>query len=71
MQGRILPAVPPGSAASVFAIFGENKQLQYVGFSKDLRNSLRTVFGRRPDKAHFYKRVLFAYIDLDLYMYSL
>jgi hypothetical protein len=41
----------------VFAIYNESKQLQYVGFSKDLFNSLRTVFSRRPDKAFFYKAV--------------
>jgi len=51
----IEPEVPEGTAASVFAIFDEGKKLQFVGFSKDLRNSLRTVFSRRPDKAFFYK----------------
>jgi hypothetical protein len=55
MQGGINPEVPEGTQASVFAIFDEGKKLQFVGFSKDLRNSLRTVFGRRPDKAFFYK----------------
>lgn len=54
-QGMIEPEVPAGTAASVFAIFDEGKKLQFVGFSKDLRNSLRTVFSRRPDKAFFYK----------------
>ena len=51
----IEPEVPAGTAASVFAIFDEGKKLQFVGFSKDLRNSLRTVFSRRPDKAFFHK----------------
>lgn len=55
LQGMIEPEVPEGTAASVFAIFDESKKLQFVGFSKDLRNSLRTVFSRRPDKAFFYK----------------
>lgn len=54
-QGMIEPEVPAGTAASVFAIFDEGKKLQFVGFSKDLRNSLRTVFSRRPDKAFFFK----------------
>ena len=39
----------------MFAVFDEAKKLQYVGFSKDIRNSLRTVFSRRPDKVIFYK----------------
>ena len=39
----------------MFAVFDESKKLQYVGFSKDIRNSLRTVFSRRPDKVFFYK----------------
>ena len=39
----------------MFAIYDEAKKLQYIGFSKDLYNSLRTVFSRRPDKAFFYK----------------
>ncbi len=55
MQGYINPEIPEGTEASVFAIFDENKKLQFVGFSKDLRNSLRTVFSRRPEKAFFYK----------------
>lgn len=55
MQGYINPDVPDGTEASVFAIFDENKKLQFVGFSKDLRNSLRTVFSRRPEKTFFYK----------------
>ncbi len=55
LQGMIQPDVPEGTAASVFAIFDEAKKLQFVGFSKDLRNSLRTVFSRRPDRAFFYK----------------
>lgn len=54
-QGYIDPEVPEGTEASVFAIFDQNKKLQYVGFSKDFRNSLRTVFGRRPDKVFYHK----------------
>ena len=57
-QGLIDPAAPEGTAASVFAVFDEGKKLQYVGFSKDIRNSLRTVFSRRPDKVFFYKCAL-------------
>lgn len=55
MQGLIQPSIPSGSEAAVFAVYNDRKQLQYVGFSKDLYNSLRTLLGRRPDKAFFYK----------------
>ncbi|KAL3161552.1 hypothetical protein ABBQ32_010419 [Trebouxia sp. C0010 RCD-2024] len=54
-QGLIQPLIPSGSEAAVFAVYNDRKQLQYVGFSKDLYNSLRTLLGRRPDKAFFYK----------------
>ncbi|KAG0631205.1 hypothetical protein M758_1G235300 [Ceratodon purpureus] len=54
-QGRIQPPVEPSTAASVFAICDSNKKVQYVGFSKDVRNSLRLLMGRRPDLCHFYK----------------
>ena len=55
VQGLIQPSIPEGSEAAVFAVYNDRKQLQYVGFSKDLYNSLRTLLGRRPDKAFFYK----------------
>lgn len=55
VQGLIQPLIPSGSEAAVFAVYNDRKQLQYVGFSKDLYNSLRTMVGRRPDKAYFYK----------------
>lgn len=55
MQGYIDPPVPEDTEASVFAVFDSNKKLQYVGFSKDLRNSLRKLFGRRPDKVYYHK----------------
>ena len=55
MQGLIQPMIPSNSEAAVFAVYNDRKQLQYVGFSKDLYNSLRTLLGRRPDKAFFYK----------------
>lgn len=58
MQGLIQPLIPGGSEAAVFAVYNDRKQLQYVGFSKDLYNSLRTLLGRRPDKAFYYKYVL-------------
>lgn len=47
-----LPLVPQ---ATVFALYDEARMLQYVGFSKGLRDTLRTLFSRRPDKAHYFK----------------
>jgi hypothetical protein len=39
----------------VFAVYDEAKILQYIGFSKGLRDSLRTLFSRRPEKAHYFR----------------
>lgn len=50
-----MPDVPVGTSAFVFAIYDDKQKLQYIGFSKDMRSTLRTVFGRRPDKAVYYK----------------
>lgn len=55
LQGFISPAVEPGTAAAVFAVYDQHQKLQYIGFSKDLRASLKTVLGRRPDKAFYFK----------------
>eukprot|EP00850_Spirogloea_muscicola_P003557 SM000014S00345 [mRNA] locus=s14:826697:828744:+ [translate_table: standard] len=54
-RGFVQPAVEPGTAATVFAVFDKNKKIQYIGFSKDVRNSLRTLLGRRPELCYFYK----------------
>jgi hypothetical protein len=54
-QGLVNPLVPEGTQAHVFAIIDVNQKLQYIGFSKGLRTTLRTLLGRRPDKAHFFK----------------
>jgi hypothetical protein len=62
-QGLVQPDVPEGTAATVFAIYDNDKRLQYVGFSKDLRSSLRTVLGRRPDRAHQYRALHFPKLD--------
>ncbi|KAF5832271.1 hypothetical protein DUNSADRAFT_11914, partial [Dunaliella salina] len=60
-QGLINPSVPGGEdhvfKAFVFAIYDPQMKIQYTGFSADLRNTLRTMVGRRPDKAHYYKVV--------------
>eukprot|EP01018_Ginkgo_biloba_P034903 Gb_22550 [translate_table: standard] len=54
-QGRIQPTKDIDTAASVFAVFDRNKRIQYIGFSKGLKNSLRTLMGRRPELCYFYK----------------
>ena len=51
------------AAAFVFAVYDEDKALQFVGFSRDLRNSLRTVLGRQPEKVHFYRAEALAELD--------
>ncbi|KAK9840654.1 hypothetical protein WJX81_007501 [Elliptochloris bilobata] len=65
LQGMIQPEVPEGTQASVFAVFDDKKKLQFVGFSKDVRNSLRTVFSRRPDRAFFFKALHLQTLDQD------
>ena len=65
VQGYINPPVPEGTEATVFAIYDQSKTLQYIGFSKELRASLRTVFARRPDKAHFFRAYHLSALDQD------
>lgn len=48
------PPAPPVQA-TVFALYDEARTLQYVGFSKGLRDTLRTLFSRRPEKTHYFK----------------
>eukprot|EP00955_Chlamydomonas_euryale_P076921 362822-Chlamydomonas_euryale.AAC.14 len=57
LQGYVLsdPERWSGNAAYVFAVYDENAKMQFVGFSDHLRNTLRTVFSRRPEKAYFFK----------------
>lgn len=62
-QGLVNPLAPAGTQAHVFAILDDKKKLQYIGFSKELRGTLRTLLGRRPEKAHFFKAVHFPDVD--------
>lgn len=55
IKGLIDPIIESNAKAFVFAIFDSNKKVQYIGFSKGLETSLRTIFTRRPDKAYYYK----------------
>ncbi|QDZ19590.1 hypothetical protein HOP50_03g21080 [Chloropicon primus] len=57
VEGEVHPDEAEGVQASVFAVFDQAKQLQFVGFSKHLRNSLRTILGRQSDLAYYYKHV--------------
>jgi len=54
-KGRVMPHMLPRTAATVFAVFGEDKEVQYIGFSKDIRNTLRQLLARRPDQCHYVK----------------
>lgn len=47
----------------MFAIYDQNEKLQYIGFSKDIQGSLRSLFSRRPDKAYYYKFVHFPQVN--------
>lgn len=62
-QGRIVPPIEADTAASVFAVLDKNKKVQYVGFSKDVRNSLRTLMGRRPELCFYFKVFNMAQLD--------
>lgn len=62
-QGTISPEIPEGTEATVFALYDEARMLQYVGFSKGLRDTLRTLFSRRPDKAHYFKALHLPSLD--------
>jgi hypothetical protein len=63
VQGYINPEIPEGTQATVFAIYDQAKTLQYIGFSKNLRASLLTVFSRRPDKSHLYRAAHLSQLD--------
>ena len=63
VQGFVNIDVPPGTEATVFAIYDQAKTLQYIGFSKNLRGSLLTVFSRRPDKCHLYRAMYLPTMD--------
>lgn len=54
-NGFVLPELPDSTAASVFVLYDAQHQAQYLGFSKDLRNSLRTLLCRRPELCYHYK----------------
>lgn len=59
----MFPVAPPGTQASVFAVLDAQERVQYIGFSKELRNSLRTLLGRRPELCVSYKALHYAVLD--------
>eukprot|EP00793_Prasinoderma_coloniale_P003378 PRCOL_00006614-RA len=63
--GMILPAGEgvDGKAAFVVAVLDASEAVQYIGFSKDLRNTLRKLFCRRAERTHYYKAVGYDAVD--------
>jgi hypothetical protein len=47
----------------VFAVYDASDAIQYIGFSKDLRNSLRTLLGRRPELCHSFRAIHYMQLD--------
>mmetsp|Transcript_15630 Transcript_15630/g.49078 ORF Transcript_15630/g.49078 Transcript_15630/m.49078 type:complete len:244 (-) Transcript_15630:689-1420(-) len=62
-EGLILPKFKRGCKATIFAILDDKKKVQYIGFSKDIRGTLRTMMGRQPKLCYFYKSVDFMEVD--------
>jgi len=64
-HGLVLPDIPDleESAASAFVIYDMNGKAQYMGFSKDLRNTLRTFLCRRPELCYSFRAIAFAEAD--------
>ncbi|GFH23933.1 uncharacterized protein HaLaN_21633 [Haematococcus lacustris] len=54
-QGLVVPPANTGKAW-VFAIYDGGQKLQYIGFSQNMRNTLRTLLGRRTEKAHYFRQ---------------
>ena len=63
VEGEVHPEEREGIEASVFAVFDQAKQLQFIGFSKHLKNSLRTILGRQSDYCYYYKHVDSPYMN--------
>ena len=56
-NGWIAPKRDPSAKGFVFAIFDREDELQFIGFSKDIRSSLRNMYYRQPDKCDGYRFV--------------
>ena len=57
LAGKVDPVVLPGTQYTCFAILDFVQKVQFVGFSKDLRNTLRKIVARQPEKAFFYMSI--------------
>ena len=62
-RGWVFPVSPLGTVASVFAVLDDKQVVQFIGFSKDLRNTLRALIGRRPHLVHSFRAFHHAIID--------
>lgn len=61
--GWVWPDPPSTTEASIFAVYDENETVQFIGFSKEIRNSLRVMLSRQPAKCHSYKVYNMAELD--------
>jgi len=62
-NGFVTPALPERYAASVFAVLDDKKNVLYIGFSKDVRNTLRRLLARRTNLCCYYKLFNFEAVD--------
>lgn len=56
-NGWIAPKRDPSAKGFVFAIFDKEDALQFIGFSRDIRSSLRNMYYRQPEKCDGYRFV--------------
>ncbi|KAG0623085.1 hypothetical protein M758_3G147900 [Ceratodon purpureus] len=54
-EGYISDPTQPGVKASLYAIYDENKTLCYIGVSRQVYQSMRLHFARRPLQCHYIK----------------
>ena len=75
--GFVFPEVPDDTEASAFLVYDSQKKPMYLGFSKDLRNTLRTLLVRRPELCYHYKcvnlvkAIIYVYIYIYIYIHML
>lgn len=54
-EGHIADCTEPGAKASLYAIFDENKTLCFIGISRQVYQSMRLHFARRPLQCYYVK----------------
>ncbi len=62
-RGWVFPVSPLGTNASIFAVYDASERVQYIGFSKELRTTLRLLLCRRPELCHSYRAYHYAVLD--------